>query len=107
MIWLTLQMPWPQCTFRTLTGIPCLTCGSTRAGLAFLQGDLGSAWRFNPLSTLSLAGIAIYNLYAAVVLGTRGRRLRIGFVNRSARRVFVALVIFAAILNWTYLLRVG
>jgi 1,6-anhydro-N-acetylmuramate kinase len=46
----------PACPFRELTGLPCLTCGTTRAALSVLDRDLAGALRFNPLATL--AGIA-------------------------------------------------
>jgi hypothetical protein len=46
----------PGCPFRELTGLPCLSCGTTRAALSLLGGDLAAALRFNPLA--SVAGIA-------------------------------------------------
>lgn len=41
------------CVFRTLTGIPCPGCGSTRAWLAFLRGDVITAFFYHPLFLLS------------------------------------------------------
>ncbi len=54
--WLTLAPFVPACPFRTITGIPCPTCGTTHAALALLNGRLGDAFSANPLATL--AGIA-------------------------------------------------
>ena len=49
----------PGCPFRRLTGLPCLSCGTTRAALSLLRGDLAAAFHFNPLSTvLALAFLA-------------------------------------------------
>jgi len=50
---LRLSLHFPPCPFRTLTGLPCLTCGTGRAGRAFLHGDLATALHFNPLSTVA------------------------------------------------------
>ena len=103
-LWLALHLPWPLCTFRSITGLPCFTCGSTRAGIAFLQGDLGMAWRFNPLMSLAMGGMALFDLYALGVLLTGAPRLRIALSRFSARGV-VALLGAAALVNWIYLLR--
>ena len=53
----------PGCTFRKLTGLNCPGCGMTRAAVAALHGQLGSAFRFNPLGMLllplALAGVGL------------------------------------------------
>jgi hypothetical protein len=38
------------CVFRSLTGVPCPTCGTTRAATAFLDGNLIAAFTANPLA---------------------------------------------------------
>lgn len=40
------------CIFYQLFGIPCPSCGMTRAYLHFLQGDLAEAFHFHPLFPL-------------------------------------------------------
>lgn len=55
-LWLAVAPFVPACPLRTLTSIPCPTCGSTRAGFALLHADLLAALRLNPLATV--AGIA-------------------------------------------------
>lgn len=40
---------YPRCVFRTVTGLECPGCGSTRALHALLHGRIGEAFRFNPL----------------------------------------------------------
>lgn len=37
------------CLFRNLFGIPCPTCGMTRAYLHLLQGDISGAFKYHPL----------------------------------------------------------
>jgi len=44
--WYFLDLP---CVFRHLTGIPCITCGMTRAWTAALQGDFSTAFRQHPM----------------------------------------------------------
>jgi hypothetical protein len=42
--------PTPPCTFKTVFGIPCLSCGMTRAFSALSHGQLALAWSYNRLS---------------------------------------------------------
>lgn len=101
--WLALDLPWPRCNFRELFGIPCLTCGSTRSASALLHGDLAGAWNWNPLVTIGMLAVAVFDLYALVVLISRAPRLRIQL--GSAKWPLVAIVAAAGVLNWIYLLR--
>ena len=51
------------CMFRSLTGFPCLGCGTTRACLAFLQGHVVDAFYYHPLfwlSTIFLMYLTVY-----------------------------------------------
>jgi hypothetical protein len=41
-------LPW-RCPFLALTGLPCPTCGLTRATRLALHGELGAATRMHPL----------------------------------------------------------
>lgn len=54
--WLALAPLVPACPFRSITGIPCPTCGTTHAALALLNGHVGDAFSANPLA--ALAGLA-------------------------------------------------
>ncbi|MFH1176336.1 MAG: DUF2752 domain-containing protein, partial [Acidobacteriota bacterium] len=49
-LWLAIAPLLPACPFRSLTGVPCVSCGSTHAALALLDGRLGAALAFNPLA---------------------------------------------------------
>ena len=75
--WFFLGFPGPTCPFRALTGYPCLTCGATRGAIAFFHGNLSLAWSWNPLAFVALCGVVAFDLYAIVVLLTRGPRLRV------------------------------
>lgn len=40
------------CVFRRITGLPCPSCGMTRAYLALFSGDIGKAFFMHPLFPL-------------------------------------------------------
>ena len=100
--WFALRLPWPRCNFRELFGIPCFTCGATRSAVALASGDLVRAWAWNPLATLTMFAIALFDIYAIAVLALRAPRLR--FDCSSVRWLLAGLVVAAAALNWAYLL---
>ncbi len=87
------------CTTRRLTGVPCATCGSTRAVLAMLRGDVAGAVAFNPLTVVVLACVG-------VVLGLRvvwGRQVRLEASGREW--TLIALGLLAALgVNWVWVL---
>ena len=100
--WLAMQLPWPSCNFRALFGIPCFTCGATRSAIASLRGDLLQAWTWNPLATVTMLGIGLFDVYAFAVLVLRAPRLRLDL--SRAKWLLAGLVVAAAGLNWAYLL---
>jgi hypothetical protein len=50
-LWMAFAPLLRPCVFRSLTGVPCPSCGTTRAALAFLDGNLVAAVAANPLVT--------------------------------------------------------
>lgn len=59
-IWLLgLLAPWlpslPPCPLKTLTGLPCATCGLTRCVLALGQGQWREAFHWHPAAVAALA----------------------------------------------------
>jgi Protein of unknown function (DUF2752) len=56
------HLPFLQCPLRSLTGIPCPTCGMTRSFTAIAQGDLGQAVQYH------LFGPAVFILFLMVAL---------------------------------------
>jgi len=49
-LWLAIAPLLRPCVFRSLTGLPCPTCGTTRAASAFLDGHIITALAANPLA---------------------------------------------------------
>ena len=87
------------CVFRNVTGVPCPTCGSTRAALAAVQGRPFDAIVFNPFVTVAGA-LAIAWLVMRV--GFR-RRIEIDLAPRHRTLVWIVLgVLFGA--NWVYVI---
>lgn len=44
----------PACPSKVLLGIPCATCGGTRAAVALVQGRLGEAFHWHPVGVALL-----------------------------------------------------
>jgi hypothetical protein len=67
-LWLAVGPLLRPCVFRSLTGIPCPTCGTTRAAAAFLDGHLITAFAANPLAAaaglLFVVGAPLATLWA-------------------------------------------
>ncbi len=102
--WFAFGLPWPECLFHKLTGVPCVTCGATRAAIQFLHGNFIAAWTWNPLVTVALIGIAAFNAYAVAVLLFGLPRLRLKPLSPSGRNT-LRIAMFAALLaNWGYVI---
>jgi len=103
-LWLHAGLPTPLCPLHAVTGLPCPTCGSTRAASALVRGDLAAALTWNPLMTLVMIGAALYVLYAAGVVIGNLPRLRWTPPSRSeSRGIRIGVVLLIAI-NWGYLI---
>lgn len=87
-------MPFGQvCTFHALTGLPCATCGSTRAWVWALRGELGLALHYNVAGVGLLAAVVGNGVLRAWILvgGRLPRRAWIGAVAGGAAWVGVWL----------------
>lgn len=105
--WLRLGgLPPLVCPFHWLTGLPCPTCGSTRALAALATGELGASLRFNPAVLPACIAAVGYVLYAAVVLAFGLPRVRFVLADRD-RHVARWGVIAAAALVWCFLIIEG
>jgi hypothetical protein len=78
-------LPPLVCPFHALTGLPCPTCGVTRALAALVAGNLGASLRLHPAVLPGVALAAAYAAYAWLVVGLRLPRLRVSLAPRESR----------------------
>lgn len=102
--WLLIAPVLPGCPLRTLTGVPCPTCGSTRAGLALLHGDILGALQLNPLATLAGLAFLLGGVLAPLWVGL-GRKVP-DLPDRWPLGLRIT-VLAAIIANWVWLLATG
>ena len=50
---------WP-CPFKTITGLPCATCGITRCGLALSEGHWRLAFHWHPVAALLILAAPLF-----------------------------------------------
>jgi len=94
----------PACPIKAVSGLPCLTCGATRAGLALAQLDIVGAIAVNPLAALAwvalVGGGLVAGLFALLGRPLREPDLRLSLPIRCA-----LVMVFLA--NWVYLVGAG
>ena len=61
----------PLCPFAVMTGLPCPGCGLTRSWVAFMHGDVGSAFTFNVFGPVFLVLTAVTVVAATITLVRR------------------------------------
>jgi hypothetical protein len=93
------------CMFKATTGLPCMTCGTTRAVARLARLDPVGALRVNPLVTVTLLAFFLAGILDSILL-SRGLGLKIDF---SRRTVKWFLIVFGILLlvNWAYLIAAG
>lgn len=92
------------CPLKRFTGIPCFTCGSTRALFALAHGELKNAFLLQPLIVslmLILAPIAVGYLYAAWTQ----KRLPCLLLSSAEKLILFIAILSFTLLNWAYLIR--
>ncbi len=102
-IWLRLRLPTPECVIYRFTGVPCLSCGGTRASRALLSGDFATAFAWNPLVTIFVILVGIYFFYAVVVTVFRLPRIRGIALHRGSAMALRIVVVVLLTANWVYL----
>ena len=100
-LWLAAAPHLRSCIFRSLTGVPCPTCGTTRAATAFLQGHVMTAFANSPLATL--AGLLFVVGAPIAVIWTTARWPVPSLSNPLPPWVRIAAVGLIAA-NWLYLI---
>jgi hypothetical protein len=99
------RIPVTLCVFKGVSGLPCPTCGSTRALGRLVALDFAGALAMNPLTTIAAVVLAAWGIADLALLPRRqalGLEVspRFGFALRV-----LALGLFLA--NWVYLVAAG
>jgi hypothetical protein len=102
--WLFSGIATPRCPLYAATGIPCPTCGMTRATSSLLRGEIVEAFTLNPLMAAALLGATLYVCYATVVVIGRLPRLRLETFTKTEADLARLLAIGLLAANWIYLL---
>ncbi|HEX2254284.1 MAG TPA: DUF2752 domain-containing protein [Thermoanaerobaculia bacterium] len=96
----------PPCLLKTFTGVPCPSCGTTRAALALGRFDVPTAFAVSPLAAVALLALVGGGLLAAAAAVLREPPEVPALSPRGALLLRVSLA--AALLgNWLYLLTTG
>jgi hypothetical protein len=99
------QLGIPVCVFKLLTGLPCPTCGGTRALGRLFALDLAGAFAMNPLVAAGAILLVPWAL-ADLLLLTRGRALDAQAGPKLALFLRAAAV-FLVLANWAWLVAAG
>ena len=94
----------PGCPVKSISGLPCPTCGATRAAVALADFDPWTALGLNPLVAIVWIGLVLGGL-AALAWVVNGRPLP-GLPRKLSPQQRLAAVAMLAI-NWVYLVIVG
>jgi hypothetical protein len=93
----------PPCGLRTLTGIPCPFCGSTRALIAWSHLDAAAAIRWSPLVAVGGAAVFLWLILRALD-AWRGTDWTARVRQRLGKKPWPAVFLGAFLLNWIYLM---
>lgn len=96
------QLGLPECTFKTLTGKPCPSCGMTTSFALLLRGDVPNSVRANAVGSL-LAVFLVLLIPWAVASVVRGRLLYIASFERALTWT-VAVFLMLLVVRWGIIL---
>jgi hypothetical protein len=99
------RLPFSLCVFKVVTGVPCLTCGTTRALALLGRLDVAGALAMNPLVA---AGVLVLAPWAAADLALMpGHRALALELSPPGARVARIAIVAAVVLNWMWLVAAG
>lgn len=93
-----------SCPFKKITGLPCPTCGATRAALALARFDFAGALLHYPLMTLAWVALIGGGLLAGLSVLLR---IELPEPPRSLKTWQIALAVAAIVANWAYSIATG
>ena len=86
-----------KCTFALATHHPCPGCGTTRAAVALLHGDLAQALRYNPMGPVVIAALLTVATEALFRVARYGHVQGLG--TRGPAHVAVRVLLMALVLQ--------
>jgi hypothetical protein len=95
---------FPPCPFREALGLPCASCGMTRAFVGLANGDLGAALAASPLGVLLAAGAWAF---AALALVRPVLRFRWPDPAPGVARAAAVAAVAALLVNWGWIVAAG
>ncbi|MGE0454236.1 MAG: DUF2752 domain-containing protein [Vicinamibacteria bacterium] len=99
------RLPITLCYFKGFTGIPCFTCGSTRAAAHLAVLDFTGAFAVNPLATGVALALAVWGLAELLLLPWKlALRLELAPVLHPWLRWTLVVL---GVANWLYLIATG
>jgi hypothetical protein len=94
---------FPDCVFHSITGLPCPTCGSTRAVERLAHGDFLSAIAIQPLTSFCFMAAVLYFMYSLGALIRGSCRISITFTDKEGT-VLRTTALVIVLTNWLYLI---
>ena len=91
----------PRCPVYSITGIPCPGCGSTRATLALIHGDIQKALWYNPLAIAVDIAVVVYLVWYTVDI-IRGKDTVNVLLKRKWRKELWIPVLIIIVINWIF-----
>ena len=90
------------CPLKRLLGVPCPTCGATRAAVLLLHGDVCAAFEMQPLAMGVVCLLAPAALAVRLAFGARRTK---AFLSAAVRAPAFWFVVAAAVLaSWAYVI---
>ena len=90
------------CPLKRLTGVPCPTCGSTRAVVLLLRGNVVGAFAIQPLATTAICLLPLVWIALGSAFGRR--RTALLFWAAFRRPLVWWLCAVAVTANWVYVI---
>ena len=92
-----------HCIFRSVTHIPCLTCGMTRSTISLAHLHVAESFILNPLTCLTMIGLLFWALWSLINLPLKSRYIKIEFTPIE-RKILIYSLIGTILINWIYLI---
>ena len=90
------------CTFKKITGIPCATCGGTRATFYLSHLQFKQSLLMNPMVFLGFIGLLMWGIISLTSIAFHKSK-PITFA-LPGKRLLIILLVGGLLINWAYLI---